>query len=143
MDFNKQVDQLQDHVEELRTSVAAAAKENHEQLKKRIDQAQADTDRTLAEANQQANAAAEKVQSSWEQSRSEAQARLDAFKAKAKHRAIFRSTRTSPRMTRGILAEATPTPSTTRTGPSRTPGVAILDAIDARVTADEKSASLV
>ena len=58
MDFNKQVDQLQDHVEELRTSVAAAAKENHEQLTKRIDQARAETDRALVEANQQANAAA-------------------------------------------------------------------------------------
>ena len=61
MDFNKQLDDLEDRVEELKASVAAAARENHEQLKKRIDQtdaqmnkeaiaAQADVDRASARA---------------------------------------------------------------------------------------------
>ena len=83
MDFNKQLDELEPQVEQLKASVAAAAEENQEQLQQRIDKAQADTDRALAEARQQVSAAADKAQSSWEQTRSEAKARLDELKAKA------------------------------------------------------------
>jgi hypothetical protein len=52
MDFNKQVDDLQARVEQLRTTVRAAADDNHEQLTQRIDKAQADTTRALTEAKQ-------------------------------------------------------------------------------------------
>jgi ElaB/YqjD/DUF883 family membrane-anchored ribosome-binding protein len=83
MDFNKQVDDLKDRLEQLKGSVAAAAEGNHEQLNQRIDQVRADTDRVLTDAKQEASAAASKAQSSWEQTRSDAKARLDEFKANA------------------------------------------------------------
>ena len=121
MDFNKQLDDLENHVEQLKASVAAAAEENHEQLKQRIDQAQADTDRALAEAKQEASAAADKAQSSWEQTRSDAKARLDEFKAKAQHRAD--QVDADFAASDADWPKRTPTPrSTTPTGPSRTPG---------------------
>jgi hypothetical protein len=87
MDFDKQLDDLEARVKGLKTSVSAAANENHEQLKQRIDQAQAETERALSEANQDANAAAQQVQSQWEQARADARSRVAALKAKAKRRA--------------------------------------------------------
>src|SRR5262245_63289674 len=86
MDVNELVNDPGNRVKQLKTSVVAASKENHEQLKQRIDTAQAETDRALAEAKQQASAAADKAKTSWEQSRADARTRLDELKAKAQHR---------------------------------------------------------
>jgi vacuolar-type H+-ATPase subunit H len=77
MGSKKHKGDLKDRVEGLTASVTADVKEGHEQLKQRIDQAEADADRVLTEAKQEASAAASKAQSSWEQTRSDAKARLD------------------------------------------------------------------
>ena len=142
MDFNKQLDDLEDRVEQLKASVAAAAKENHEQLTQRIDRAHADTDRALVEAKQQTSAAADKAQSSWEQTRSDAQARLAELKAKAQQRADQVDADFAGSDADGAEADA-------YTGIDfadwavENARLAILDAIDARVYADEKEAALV
>ena len=142
MDFNKQVDDLQARVEQLRASVAAAAQENHEQLKQRIGQAQADTDRALAGAKQEASAAADKAQSSWEQTRSDAKAHLDEFKAKAQRRA--NQVDAGFAASDADLAEADAYAAIDYADWAvENARVAILDAIDARVSADDKAATLV
>ena len=142
MDFNKQLDDLENRVEQLKASVAAAAKENHEQVKQRLDQAQADTDRALAEAKQHASAAGDKAQSSWEHTRSDAKAHLDAFKAKAQRRAnqVDADFAASDADMSEADAYAAIDYADWAVENAR---VAILDAIDARVTADEKAAAVV
>ena len=87
MDFNEQIDDLQGRVEQLRSTVSAAADENHEQLTQRIDAAQAETTQALSEAKQDASAAADKAKSQWEQMLADAQARVAELKAKAERRA--------------------------------------------------------
>ncbi len=75
-------------------------------------------------------------------SRSEAQARLDAFKAKAKHRAD--QVDADFAASDADLAEADAYAAIDYADWAvENARVAILDAIDARVTADEKSAALV
>jgi chromosome segregation ATPase len=146
MNVNKQLDDLEHRVEQLKASVAAAAEETHEQLKQRIDQAQADTERALvvatAVANQQANAAATEAQSSWEQTRSDAKARLDEFKAKAQRRADRVDANFAA--SDADLAEADAYAAIDAADWAvESARLAILDAIDARVYADEKAAALV
>ena len=142
MDFNKQLDELEARVEQLKTSVAAAAKENHEQVKQRLDQAQADTDKALAEAKQHASAAADNAQASWEQTRSDAQARLAAIKVKAQHRAD--AVDADFAANDADLAEADAFAALDYAGWAvENARVAVLDAIDARVYADDKAAALV
>jgi chromosome segregation ATPase len=142
MDFNKQLDDLENRVEELKASVTAAAHENHEQLKKRVDEAHAETDQALNNAKQQANAAADKAESSWEQTRLGAKARLDELKAKAQRRrdrvdANFAQNDAD-------LAEADAYDAIDYADWAvENARVAILDAIDARVSADDKAAALV
>jgi hypothetical protein len=142
MDFNKQLDDLEHRVEQLKASVAAAGEENHEQLKQRIDQAQADTDRALAEAKQETSAAADKARTSWEQTRSGAKVRLDEFKAKAQRRAdqVDADFAASDADWAEADAYAAIDYADWTIENAR---VAILDAIDARVTADQKATALV
>ena len=86
MDFQNQLDRLEQHVADLRAAVHAAAAETRQQLEQRIDKAQAETDRRLDEAKQQAGAAADRTQNLWEQKRSDAKARVAEIKSKAHHR---------------------------------------------------------
>jgi hypothetical protein len=142
MDFNKQLDDLENRVEQLKTSVAAAAKENHDQLKQRVGQAQADTDRALAQAKQQTSAAADKAHSSWEQTRSDAKARLDALKAKGQRRAD--QVDADFAASDADMAEADAYAAIDYADWAvENARVSILDAIDARVNADERAAALV
>src|SRR6476620_11480093 len=87
MDFNDRIDDLQERVTAVKTSVNAAAHETHQQLSQRIDAAHADADRALSQAKQEAGAAADRTQDSWEQARADAQARMAVLKAKAQRRA--------------------------------------------------------
>ena len=142
MDFNKQVNDLENRVDQLKVSVAAAAKENHEQLKQRIATAQADTDRALNEAKQEATADADKAQSSWEQTRSDAKARLEALKAKAQRRSDQVDADFAESDADWAEADAYAAIDYADWAVENA-RVAILDAIDARITADEKAAALV
>ena len=112
-------------------------KENHEQLQQRIATAQAETDRALDEAKQEATAAADEAQSSWEQTRADAKARLDALKAKAQRRAdqVDADFAASDADWAEADAYAAIDYADWAVENAR---LAILDAIDARVFADER-----
>jgi len=56
-DFNTRLDDLQQRVTTARTAVLAAAAESDAQLRKRIDQAQADLDQSVEDARQQVSQA--------------------------------------------------------------------------------------
>src|SRR5262249_35083682 len=86
MDFTAKLDDLQKRVADTKATIGAAAHENHEQLKQRIDQAQADTDRALDQAEQHATAAAGSIQADWDQTRADAKRRVAALQAKAQKR---------------------------------------------------------
>ena len=138
MDFNKQLNDLEVRVEQLKASVAAAAHENHEQLKQRIGLAQDDADRALAGARQQASAAADKAQSSWEQTRSDARTRLNALKAKAQRRADQVDAAFAVADADGAEADAYSAIDYADWAVENA-RLAILDAIDARAYADAKA----
>jgi hypothetical protein len=108
----------------------------------RIDQAQADTDRALAGAKQQASAAADKAQSSWEQTRSDAKARLDELKAKAQRRADQVDADFAAGDANIAEADAYDAIDFADWAVENA-RLAILDAIDARVYADERAATVV
>src|SRR5689334_16546166 len=65
MDFNARIDDLEERVAGVKTSVNAAATETHEQLSKRIDKAHSDADSALNQARQDASAASDKAKDSW------------------------------------------------------------------------------
>ena len=81
MDFSKQLDDLEDRVEELKASVAAATRENHEQLKQRIDQTNAQMDKEAKAAKAEAAQASDQAKAGWAQVKADAAAKV----AKAKH----------------------------------------------------------
>ena len=91
---------------------------------------------------QEASAAADKAQSSWEETRSDAKARLDALKAKAQRRSdqVDADFAASDADWAEADAYAAIDYADWAVENAR---VAILDAIDARITADEKAAALV
>jgi hypothetical protein len=86
MDFQKQLDELEERVAKVKTSVSTAAAETNEQLKKHVATAQDNAERELGEAKQHASAAADRARSGWEQRRAEAKARAAELKAKAQAR---------------------------------------------------------
>ena len=58
MDFSAQLDDLQKRAAEAKASVQAAATESRDKLRQRIDQAQADANLAMKDAQQQAGEAA-------------------------------------------------------------------------------------
>jgi hypothetical protein len=80
MDFTSRLDGLQQQVADARSSVQAAAGESRDQLKRRIDQAQADRNRT-ADAQRSTKAPAES-RSKWDQMRSDASDKMKEVKAR-------------------------------------------------------------
>jgi hypothetical protein len=142
MDFNKQVDDLQDRVEQLRTTVRAAADENHEQLTQRIDAAQAATTLALSEAKQDLSAAGDKTKSQWEKARADAQSRVAALKARAQRRANQIDADFAASDADWAAAEAYSAIDNADWAVENA-RLAILDAIDARVYADERAAAVV
>jgi hypothetical protein len=142
MDFNDRIDDLQKRVTAVKSSVDAAAHETHQQLSQRIDTAHTDADRALSQAKQEAGAAAERTQDSWEQTRADAQARMAVLKAKAQRRAD--QVDADFAASDADLAEADASDAIDFADWAvENARLAILDAIDARITADEKTATLV
>src|SRR5690242_12345917 len=75
MDFSERLDALQQRVAATKSAVQAAAAESREQIGERIDQAQADVDRTMKEAQQRAERATDTARSKWAQMKSDAAAK--------------------------------------------------------------------
>jgi hypothetical protein len=142
MDFNARIDDLQKRVADVKTSVDAAAKETHQQVSQRLDKAQADADRTIGQAKQEAGAAADRAKDSWEQTRADAQARVAVLKAKAQRRKDEVNADMAASDADWAEADASAAIDYADWAVENA-RLAILDAIDARITADEKAAALV
>ena len=142
MDFNKQIDDLQGRVEQLRSTVSAAADENHEQLTQRIDAAQAETTQALSEAKQDVSAAADEAQDKWEQMLADAQARVAELKANVQRRADQIDANLADTEADAAAADAYSAINYADWAVENA-RLAILDAIDARAYADERAAAVV
>jgi hypothetical protein len=86
MDFQKPLDELEERVSKVKTSVSAATAETNEQLKAHAASAHDNAERELDEAKQHASAAADRTRTGWEQARADAKARAAELKTKARIR---------------------------------------------------------
>ena len=87
MDFSAKLDELQAKVNETVETARAAAAENRDQLKQRVDQAQSEANQAMEDAKQQAGEAADRAQSKWAQMKADAEAKREDVKAKIDKRA--------------------------------------------------------
>ena len=136
MDFSAKLDDLQQRAAHTKAAAQAAVSESREQLRQRIDQAKVDVDLAGMDARQQVDEAAASTRSKWAQLRADAAAKLDDFDAKMDRRADQRDAKLAARQADGAEADAADaidfaawTVDNAR--------LAVLDAIDARVYADE------
>ena len=86
MDFQKQLDGLEQRLSKARTSVTEAAAESHEQLKAHIAKVQDDAERELDDAKEHADEAVAHTRNGWEQMRADAKTRAAELKAEARTR---------------------------------------------------------
>jgi hypothetical protein len=133
MDFTSRLDGLQQQVANTRTTVQAAANESHDQLKRRIDQAQADRNRD-ADAKRSTQAPAES-RSKWDQMRSDASDKMKDVKARIDKRT--KQIDADMAATDAELAEADADAAIDYAAWTvENARLAVLDAIDARVYAN-------
>jgi hypothetical protein len=138
MDFSAQFDDLQNRVAEAKGAATAAATESREQLKQRIGKAQDDVEQAGEKAKQQASQTTAGAQSKWAQMKSDAAARRDDVKAKIDKRNREMDAKTAASEADWAETDAVDaldyaawTVSNAR--------LSVLDAIDARVYADERA----
>jgi hypothetical protein len=86
-DFHTRLDDLQQRVATARSAVQAAAAESDEQLKQRIDRAQADLDQSVKNAREEVSQAADSARAKWAQLKADAAARMSDVKANIDKRA--------------------------------------------------------
>ncbi len=87
MDFSARLENLKTKVNKMVDSAQAAADENRDQLKQRVDQAQADANQAVEDAKQQAEGTADRAKSKWAQMKADASARREDIKGKIDKRA--------------------------------------------------------
>jgi DNA repair exonuclease SbcCD ATPase subunit len=136
MDFSAKLDDLQQHAAHAKAAAQAAVSESREQLRQRIDQARVDVDLAAKDTRQQVDEAAASARSTWAQIKADAAAKLDDLEAKMDRRADQLDANVAARQADGAEADAADaidfaswTVDNAR--------LAVLDAIDARVYADE------
>jgi hypothetical protein len=136
MDFSAKLDDLQQRAAGVKQAAQAAASESRAQLRQRIDQAKVDVDLAAKDARQQVDEAAASARSKWAQMKADAAAKLDDLDAKLDRRADQLDAKLAARQADGAEADAADaidfaawTVDNAR--------LAVLDAIDARVYADE------
>ena len=140
MDFSSQLDDLQRRAAEAKQAAQAAASEDRDQLRQRIDQAKVEVDQKATDARQDAGAAADDARSKWAQLKADTAAKLDDFDAGMDRRADQLDAKLAASQADGAEADAADaidfaawTVDNAR--------LAVLDAIDARVYADELAAT--
>jgi hypothetical protein len=136
MEFSAKLDNLQQRAADAKTAAQAAVSESREQLRQRIDQAKVDADLAAKDARQQVGEAATRARGKWAQMKADAAARMDDFDAKMDRRADQLDAKVAASQADGAEADAADaidfaawTVDNAR--------LAVLDAIDARVYADE------
>jgi predicted nucleic acid-binding Zn-ribbon protein len=135
VDFSSQLDGLQHQVADARTGVQVAATESRDQLRKRIDQAQADQNRVAKDAQRSAEAPAS---SKWKQMKADAAAKMDDVQARIDKRS--RQIDADMAATDADMAEADATAAIDYAAwIIDNARLAVLDAIDARAYANMRA----
>jgi HD-GYP domain-containing protein (c-di-GMP phosphodiesterase class II) len=136
MDFSAQLDKLQQQAVEAKVSAQAAVSESREQLRQRIDQAKVDADLAAKDTRQQVSEVAASARSTWAQMKADAAAKLDEFEARMDRRVDQRDAKVAARQADGAEADAADAIEFAAWTVDHA-RLAVLDAIDARVYADE------
>jgi hypothetical protein len=136
MDFSGKLDDLQQRAADAKAVAQAAASESRQQLRQRIDQARVDMDLAAKDAGQQVSEVAASARSTWAQMKADAAARLDDFEAKMDRRADQHDAKVAARQADGAEADAADAIEFAAWTVDHA-RLAVLDAIDARVYADE------
>jgi hypothetical protein len=142
MDFSEKLDALQGRVASAKMAMQSAASESREQLKHRIDKAQDEADHVVQhaeqQAKQQAKQAATGARSGWEQLKADVAAKTGDAKAKIDERGQQLDVKVAAREADRAEAEAAEALDFADWAIVNAE-VAIFDAIDARLHADERA----
>jgi hypothetical protein len=138
MDFSAKLDELQAKVNETVATARAAAAENREQLKQRVDQAQSEANQAMENAKQQAGEAADRAQSKWAQMKADAEAKREDVKAKIDKRADQLDAKAAAKDADWAEQDAADAIDYA-VWMVYDAQLAVLDALDARVYADERA----
>jgi hypothetical protein len=139
MDFLSRLDGLQQHVANAKNGVQAAATENRDQLRQRIDQAQVDGNRAAEDA-QRSDKAPTSAKNKWKQMRADAADKMSEVKARIDTR--NRQIDADAAATDADLAEADATDAIDYAAWTvDNARLAILDAIDARAYANMRAST--
>ena len=136
MDFSTKLDDLQQRVADAKAAAQAAVSESREQLRQRIDQARVDVDLAAKDTRQQVGEAAASARSKWAQMKADAAAKLDDFEAKMDRQADQHDAKVAARQADGAEADAADAIEFAAWTVDHA-RLAVLDAIDARVNADQ------
>ncbi|MEK6440365.1 hypothetical protein [Pseudonocardia sp. T1-2H] len=138
MNYSAQLDALQRSVAEAKAAVDTAGTESRDQLRQRIDQAQAQVDLGVQDAEQHAGTAGTGASSKWAQMKADAAAKMDDIKAKIDER--------NAQLDADIAADDAAWADEAASAAIDYAGwavdnarLAVLDAIDARACADERA----
>jgi hypothetical protein len=136
MDFSVKLDDLQQRAAHAKAAAQAAVSESREQVRQRIAQAKVDVDLAAKDASQQVGEAAASVRGKWAQMKADAAAKLDDFEARMDRRADQRNAKLAARQADGAEADTADAIEFAAWTVDHAP-LAMLDAIDARIYADE------
>jgi hypothetical protein len=120
MDFSAKLENLQAKVNETVETARAAAAENRDQLKQRVDKAQDDANQAMGDAKQQAQVTADRAKSKWAEMKADAAARRERISRRRSTSGPISWTPRPPLPTRTGPRTTRPTPSTTPSGWSTT-----------------------
>ena len=140
MDFSAKLDDLQQRAAQAKAAAQAAVSESHKQLRQRIDQAKVDVDLAAKDARQQVGEAAASARSKWAQMKADAAAKLDDFEARMDRRADQHDAKVAGRQADGAEADAADAIEFAAWTVDHA-RLAVLDAIDARASADDLARS--
>ena len=136
MDFSAILDDLQQRAARTKAAAQAAVSESREQLRQRIDQARVDVNLGAKDARQQVDEAAASTRGKWAQLKADAAVKLDDLEATMDRRADQRDVKVAARQADGAEADAADAIEFAAWTVDHA-RLAVLDAIDARVYADE------
>lgn len=138
MNFSEKLDALQQRVVDAKTAIQTATGESREQLKHRIDKAQGDAGQAVQHAEQETQQAAAGARAKWAQLKAEVAAKTGDAKAKIEERGRQLDAKAAAHDADWAEAEAADALdfATWAVGNAE---VAILDAVDARLHADERA----
>jgi hypothetical protein len=138
MDFSTQFQTLETRTAEALAAVRSAATESRDQLRARIDQAQVDLDLASKDSKQKAGEATDRAKSKWAQMKADATAKRDDVKAKIDKRNAQLDAKMAANDAEWAEADAADAIDYAQWMVENA-RLAALDAIDARIYADERA----